>query len=168
MSQPQLASEYRVEKSRSDAVVTLANGTRASGSFFLASSSARHAGPERIIDVLNAETGFFPFELDGGGDARTILYNRAQVVTVLLAQSGEEQRDPGYAVATRRPVSVLLSSGARLAGVVRVHRPLGRDRLSDWARSTDAFRYLETAGGTLIVNTAHIVEVSETSESIEP
>ena len=168
MSQPQLASQYRVEKSRSEATLTLANGTRASGSFFLAGSSARHSGPERIVDVLNAETGFFPFEIPGTDGPKTILYNRSQIVMVLLTTSGEEERDPGYAVATRRSVSVLLSNGARLSGSVRVYRPLGRDRLSDWARSADAFRYLETSSGTLILNCAHIIEVFETSGPNEP
>jgi hypothetical protein len=57
---------------------------------------------------------------------------------------------------------MLLSTGARIIGAVRVYRPHGRDRLSDYARSTDAFRYVENRDGTFVVNSAHIVELRET------
>ena len=37
----------------------------------------------------------------------------------------------------------------------------GRDRLSDYARSPQVFRYLVTQKNTLIINAAHIVELME-------
>jgi hypothetical protein len=46
-----------------------------------------------------------------------------------------------------------------------VDRPRGRDRLSDFARSGESFRYIEIPGATLIVNVAHIIELSEMTES---
>jgi hypothetical protein len=61
-------------------------------------------------------------------------------------------------------VSILLSTGERVAGAIRVYRPEGRDRLSDWARQADIFRYVEDADRTLIINAAHIVEVIEVTE----
>ena len=42
---------------------------------------------------------------------------------------------------------------------------MGRDRLSDWARQPETFRYVETDEATLLVNVAHIIEVSEIPES---
>lgn len=158
-------SEFRVEKAKAAAILTLSNGAKVGGVFFVAGSSATHAGPERIADVLNAEDGFFPFEIDGPGGPQAVLYHRAHVVTVALVNNGEPQRDPGYAVATRRFVSMLLSNGSRVTGAVRVYRPQGRDRLSDYARAPETFRYLETPGGTLIVNVAHVVELMETEET---
>jgi hypothetical protein len=47
---------------------------------------------------------------------------------------------------------------------VRVYRPSGRDRLSDWARQPEAFRYVEAADTTFLVNAAHIVDISEVPE----
>jgi hypothetical protein len=44
---------------------------------------------------------------------------------------------------------------------VRVYRPEGRDRLSDWTRQPEVFRYVEAADATYIVNAAHIVAVTE-------
>ena len=84
--------------------------------------------------------GFFPFELhDDDSGPQTVVYNRHHVVTVALADA-EARRDPGYKVARQRFVSVLLSNGARLSGSVRVYRPEGRDRLSDWARQAEVRR----------------------------
>ena len=133
------------------------------GCFFLASSSTRHDGPERIADLLNSEAGFFPFEIGGGNSVRTVLYHRSHVICAAIAED-EATLDPGYGVATRRVVSVLLTNGQRIVGAVRVYRPEGRDRLSDWARQRETFRYIETGDATIVVNLAHIVEVSEVQE----
>jgi hypothetical protein len=158
-------SEYRVEKRRAEAALTLATGATVRGCFFLAGSRASHGGPERVADLLNAEIGFFPFELDADGTPYTVLYNRTQLVVVtLLENTIEAQLDPGYSVATERDVRMLLSNGKTVHGRVRVYRPTGRDRLSDYARLPETFRYVETDAATLIVNSAHIVELRETRE----
>jgi len=58
---------------------------------------------------------------------------------------------------------ISLSNGQQLRGSVRVYRPEGRDRLSDWARHGPRFRYLETSDATVIVNVDHIVDAREVS-----
>jgi len=159
-------SEFRIEKRRAEASLTLTTGTSVKGCFFLSGSSASHAGPERVADLLNGETGFFPFELNPGATPHTVLYNRSQLVLVrLLEETVEAQLDPGYSVATEREVRIVLSNGTAVEGRVRVYRPSGRDRLSDYARAPEVFRYVETPGGTVIVNAEHIVELRETSEA---
>jgi hypothetical protein len=157
-------SEFRFEKRRADAVLTLVDGESIKGCFFIADGTPRHEGAERIGDLLNSEAGFFPFEVHEEGGATTVLYNRSRVITVRVFDE-EAQRDPGYAVATRRFASILLSNGQRLDGSVRVYRPEGRDRLSDWTRQPETFRYVETDAATFIVNAAHIVAVTEVSGS---
>jgi hypothetical protein len=155
-------SEYRVEKRRAEAALTLTTGATVRGCFFLAGARASHGGPERVADLLNAEAGFFPFEMTVASGACTVLYNRAHLVVVtLLENTIEAQLDPGYPLATEREVQMLLSTGETVEGRVRVYRPTGRDRLSDYARIADAFRYVETDEATLIVNSAHIVELRE-------
>jgi hypothetical protein len=156
-------SGFRFEKRRADAVVRLTGGEAVKGCFFVA-GSASHDGSERVAELLNSETGFFPFEIEVNGAPRTVLYNRAHLV---LAQvfDDEARRDAGYAVAPRREVSLLLSTGDRIAGAIRVYQPADHTRLSDWGRQRETFRYLETEGATLIVNTAHIVAVTEVSGS---
>ena len=160
---PPVESEFRIEKRRGSATVTLSSGLTTRGCFFTAGGSPQHDGPERIGELLNNADGFLPFEIHETEGTRTVLYNRSHVVLVGLNENEEDQR-PGYAVATRRLVSILLSNGQRVVGVVRVYRPQGRDRLSDWTRQPDAFRYLETGDMTVLVNAAHIVDVSEVPE----
>jgi hypothetical protein len=154
-------SEFRVEKSRAEATLTLSNGTTVHGCFFISWNSRTHAGPEGVKDVLNGETGFFPFDARRAEGPRPILYNRDHVVFVALSDRHEPRRDPGYDVATRRLVTMLMSNGTRLHGAVRVFCPQGHDRLSDFARSAETFQYLESAHATYIVNVRHLVELTE-------
>jgi len=151
-------SEFRIEKRREPADVTLVTGATVSGVFFLAGSSQVHSGPERVGDVLNIDAGFFPFESNG----ETSLINRAHVLKVVLPpQMIEAQLDAGYDVATRRLVKVLLTTGEVVTGHVVVFRPPGRDRLSDYAHIDERFRYVELADRTLLINSAHIVALTE-------
>lgn len=155
-------SELRIEKTRTDVAVTLAGGVSASGHVFVAQASANLPGPEGVAELLNSESGFFPFQtLEAPGT--TVLYNRDQVVAVTI-YGDEARRDPGYDVATARKVSLLLSNGQRILGSIRIHRPEGRNRLSDWARHGGRFRYVETAEATVIVNVDHVVEMHEILE----
>ena len=160
------ASQYRIEKRRTAATLTLTTGATVRGCFFLAGGRARHGGPERVADLLNTESGFFPFEMNGGTSPYTVMYNRSHLVVVTLLDDTIEARlEPGYAVAKEREVRMVLSNGKTVVGRVRVYRPSGRDRLSDYARAPEIFRYVETAGGTVVVNAEHIVELRETSEA---
>ena len=155
-------SEFRIEKRREAADLTLVTGALVSGVFFLAGSSHVHSGPERVGDVLNFDPGFFPFESDGV----TSLINRAHVLKVALPpQMIEAQLDAGYDVATRRLVKVLLTTGEAITGHVVVFRPAGHDRLSDYAQIDERFRYVELADHTLLVNSAHIVALTEVAQS---
>ena len=152
-------SEFRFEKQRVAVTLTLAPGTSVSGAFFVAGHTSHGEGRERIGDVLNAAPGFFPFQLRDGS---TVLYNRSHLVAVALEPGVREaEHDPGYDVATQRHVGMLLSTGMRVQGKVAVYAAPGRDRLSDYARSPQPFRYLVTQKNTLIINAAHIVELME-------
>jgi hypothetical protein len=45
--------------------------------------------------------------------------------------------------------------------MVRVYCPQGRDRLSDYTRADETFRYLETGSALLLVNFRYVLELSE-------
>jgi hypothetical protein len=154
-------SRFRVEKHRAPAEITLVAGAVLAGDFFLSRSSQVRSGPERVGDVLN-ESGFFPFESAG----QTSLINRAHVIKVALPlQKVEAQLDADYDVATRRHVSVLLTTGEAIVGDVIVFRPAGHDRLSDYAHLDQRFRYVEAADRSLLINSAHIVMLTEVAQS---
>ena len=105
MSLEPTGSEFRFDKRRTDAVLTLSSGQAVRGSFFVSYGSARHTGPERVGDLLNSETGFFPFEIHDEQGKRTALYHRTHVVAVSLTDN-EASLDPGYDVATRRSLTI--------------------------------------------------------------
>ena len=56
------ASEFRVEKSRARSDADAVERHVVHGCFFISGDSRTHAGPEGVRDVLNGESGFFPFE----------------------------------------------------------------------------------------------------------
>jgi len=156
-------SQFKVEKERVAASLSLTTGQTISGSFFVVGSLNTPAGRERVGDLLNAEDGFFPFQRDDGSTAQ---YNRAHVVLVRLpAGVDEESFDPGYDIASRRSVLITLSTGARVEGTILVSGPAGYDRLSDYTRLARRFRYVVTPFGAVIVNADHIVEVTERTAS---
>ena len=155
-------SQFKVEKDRVAASLSLATGHAVTGCFFLLGSLNNAVGRERVGDLLNAEDGFFPFQRDDGTTAQ---YNRAHVVLVRLpAGVDEESLEPGYDVAKRRNVLMTLSTGARIDGTVAVYGPIGYDRLSDYTRRAKHFRYVATPFGSVIVNADHIVEVIEKAD----
>jgi hypothetical protein len=145
---------------RTEAELTLSSGESVRGCFFVAPTSATHEGPQRVAELLNVDAGFFPFESADSAD--TVLVNRAHVVTArLLGASDEARSAAGYGVAAVKRVVMKLSNRVVLQGTVRVYCPAGHDRLSDYARSPEAFRYLESADGTFVVNSRYIVELAE-------
>ena len=156
-------SQYRFDKIQVPAELSLTQGTPVSGSFFVAGSAFDHDGPERVGDLLNGRTGLFlPFMRT---DGTTALYNRAHIVVVRLGAGVRElEDDPGFAVVKKRRVSIVLSTGEALAGTMPIYRPPGRDRLSDYSQFEEAFRYLVMADRTLLVNTAHVVELTEIAD----
>ena len=61
-------------------------------------------------------------------------------------------------------MSLRLSTGADVAGFIRIYQRPGHERTSDYVRdraSEETFRYLERESDTLIVNMAHVLQISE-------
>ena len=156
-------SEFRVEKRREAADVTLVTGATLSGVFFLAGSSQLHTGPERVGDVMNFEPGFFPFECrrrnladqsraraEGGAAAAD---DRGAARCRLRRRDAASRQGPADDRRERSPAT--WSSSV----------PPGHDRLSDYAQIDERFRYVELADRTLLINSAHIVALTEVRQS---
>jgi hypothetical protein len=154
-------SQYRFEKHQVAASLLLSTGEVRHGCFFVVASLSTHEGPERVGDLLNTSERFFPFQHDDGSTGQ---YSRAHIVLVRLPVGvTEEELEPGYSVALQREVRLTLSTGPALEGTVFVTGPIGRERLSDYVRNSKPFWYVVTPLGTVIVNSAHVVELVETS-----
>lgn len=158
MSQPTM-SPLRFEKHQVAATVLLSTGASRHGRLFVVRSLSTHGGPERVGDLLNDGKGFVPFQHD---DGTTGQYNREHLVMVQLpAGLAEEELEPGYPVAIRREVTITLSTGSVLEGIVLVVGPPGYERLSDYVRNAKRFWYVVTPFGTVIINSHHIVDLVE-------
>ena len=155
--------EFRIEKRHAKAALTLSNGRSVRGRFFLSASAANHAGPERIDDVLNTTARFFPFELEGVSEAspRVVLYSPAHIVFVQVQDPEFDLRaDPSYEVAPRESALFLLSHGEHVSGSMHILSPKPAARLSDFTKLTEPFHYVETNDRTLLLNFAHVIEIS--------
>jgi hypothetical protein len=157
-------SQFHTETARVAGTLTLSNGSAVAGAVFVAAASPTYPGPMRVKDLLNLERAFFPFDVDGPSGLRTRLFNRGHVVSVTLASDTEPRVDAGYDVATSRRVSLRLSTGDDVVGLIRIYQRPGHERTSDYARdriTEETFRYLERESDTLIINMAHVLQISE-------
>ena len=155
-------SEYRFEKERVRATLTLAPGTSVNGSFFVAAQTSMRQGRERVGDLLNAQPGFFRSSCTTA--ARCSSTARTWWPSRSTPSVSEAEQESGYAGATQRQVEMLLSTGMRVKGIVGVYSAPGHERLSDYAQEPLEFRYLVTQKNTLIINAAHIVELTELAD----
>ena len=119
-----------------------------------------YGGPRNAVDHISFDVrvgevlGFLG--PNGAGKTTTM-----KMLTSFLAPTGGRAEVAGYDVATRQLVKVLLTSGEQIVGHVVINRPPGRDRLSDYAKGDEPFRYVELADRTLLINSAHIVALTE-------
>jgi hypothetical protein len=154
------ASHFRIEKDREPAELAWASGRRARGNFFVAGAAARHSGRELVIDLLNSQPGFVPFEIDDETGTAVRLYNPQHILFVKLARHDiDPESEPAYEAASHKAALVVFADGTRVEGTVYVFRPAGRDRLSDYTRSGEQYRYLRTSDALLIVNFAQVAEI---------
>lgn len=149
-----------MDKRRVEATLTLTTGPTVHGSFFLGDTSVAGDGPERVDDLLNHTSRFFPFERHEDGQSTVVLYSVDHLTLVTLFHDAAREV-PGYEVARVRHVALILTGGDRVVGRIRVYQPDGRNRVSDWSHEPAMFRFLETDQGTLLININHVIEIIE-------
>ena len=159
-------SEFRIEKRRAEATLTLTTGATVHGCFFLSASSASHAGPERVADLLNGEAGFFPFELNRDRAAlhRPVQPHARRAGVAAEAPSKRSWTRLQPRDRARGPHAPVQRQHGRRGGSASTGRA---DAIASatMRESRKLFRYVETADGTVIVNADHIVELRETTEA---
>jgi len=79
-----LASRVILPKLPISADITLFDGEKVRGEFFVSPSSPHHEGPETLLDLMNDNTRtFVPFQTEGG----MMLLNRAAVRNIIFESS---------------------------------------------------------------------------------
>lgn len=166
-----MADQFHIQTRGHGVEVVLNNSTVLKGRVFLHSVAERHAGPERVDDVLNSGARFFPLRVQENGQ-RTLLINKERVLFVKVPQEPEGVQIGELGVSSWAvQVSLDMMQGAPLQGVVYLSRPPGRDRTLDGLNGGEDFLCLVQDGAFLYVNLRNVVLVRERGpqfESIPP
>ncbi len=152
------ANLYRIETTRKAVILTMLGGEEVRGNVFIHFSSYRPFELEDVSELFNAETPFFPLELD---NAEVILVAKERVAE-LAADRGEAPsdlppRDPPSPTAL---LQVLLVGGEVRLGSIRLDAPPDRARVLDYLNAlTSRFLTLYTSNEARLINRSLIDRV---------
>ena len=152
------ANLYRVETTRKAVIVTMLGGEELRGSVFIHFSSYRPFELEDVSELFNADTPFFPLELENG---EVILVAKERVAEV-AADRGEDAPDQTL----REPpiptslLQIVLVGGEVRLGAIRLEAPPDRARVLDYLNAlTSRFLTLYTSNEARLINRSLIDRV---------
>ena len=145
-------SDYRIEKVRYPAELTLASGDRLQGDIFLQAFARFRAGPEEPLDVLNEPERFLPLELSSG---ELLLVQKQQIAVVATALPETDYAAETGIIGMHVDISFVFGETRR--GSVFPELRADRPRLVDFLNHTPLhFLPFFTADQLLLVSVAHI------------
>jgi hypothetical protein len=145
----------QVPKKRVFLTVDFVGDKRIRGNIFLSPQSGLHYGEERIIDMLNDATSFFPFELEGTSAIRII--NKENIISVGATEDLPAEEGLGK----KETITVVLSNGRNISGELIIDQPEYKSRVLDFFNSGERrFFRLFTESETYYINISHVIEVA--------
>ncbi|MDQ6769509.1 MAG: hypothetical protein M3Z54_05940 [Gemmatimonadota bacterium] len=152
------ANLYRIETTRKAVILTMLGGEEVRGNVFIHSSSYRPFELEDVSELFNAETPFFPLELD---NAEVILVAKERVAELAADRSEDPSdqppRDPPSPTAL---LQVVLVGGEIRLGSIRLEAPPDRARVLDYLNAlTSRFLTLYTSNEARLINRSLIDRV---------
>jgi hypothetical protein len=152
------ANLYRIETTRKAVILTMLGGEEVRGNVFIHFSSYRPFELEDVSELFNAESPFFPLELEND---EVILIAKERVAE-LAADRGEAPsdmvpRDPPSPTAL---LQVVLVGGEVRLGSIRLDAPPDRARVLDYLNAlTSRFLTLYTSNEARLINRSLIDRV---------
>jgi hypothetical protein len=147
----------RVPKRRASVEALLLDGTFGRFELFLAETSPRHEGPERLVDLLSQRDRFLP-ALEAEKEAMTWV-NTSNVVFARASLETDPQPEL-ETLPTEHEIEIVLRTGTRLKGLVSYIRPDGHSRATDFLNDeTEPFLRLLESDAVVFVNKRHVVRV---------
>ena len=118
-----------------------------------------HAGPETLLERLNAPTRVVPAVR--ADDDSVVLVTREQVDWIEAGSDVEPRliRPAAYLLTREEHVELRLASGECVSGVLAMELPDAYNRASDFLNGDDDFFAFATSSGTRLVNKARVLEV---------
>jgi hypothetical protein len=129
------------------------------GVLSLLAHSALHAGPESLLELLDKQGGFLPFERMA--DDAVLLLSRSHIQWVMAGPGVDPDLiRPLTGRSTREErVRICLRDGEAMDGTLHMDLPENRNRASDYLNGPEGFCPLVTRQGTFLVNKAAVREV---------
>lgn len=152
------ANLYRIETTRKAVILTMLGGEEVRGNVFIHFSSYRPFELEDVSELFNAETPFFPLELDKD---EVILIAKERVAE-LAADRGEAPSDlaPRDVPAPTALLQVHLIGGEVRLGSIRLDAPPDRARVLDYLNALRSrFLTLYTSNEARLINRSLIDRV---------
>ena len=145
-----------VEKIRVPVRVAIAGAAPVDGHLSLGPQAQFHAGPETMLELLNAPNRVIPFQR--GEDERTLLIKRADIEWMAAdpAVAASLVCPSNYQITNEEHASIRLMTGGTLDGVVQMELPDHLNRASDFMNGSEDFFPLLTPFGVLLVNKLRI------------
>ena len=149
---------YRIETTQKAVILTMLGGEELKGRVFIHSSSYRPFELEDVSELFNADTPFFPLELEHG---EVILVSKERVAEV-AADRGDEHSDqaPRETPTPTALLQVVLVGGEVRLGSIRLEAPPDRARVLDYLNAlTSRFLVLHTSNEARLINRSLIDRV---------
>ena len=150
--------EY-VDKLRVSVRISRAGEPAVEGTLSLSPHSAVHAGPETLLELLDPQAGFLPFER--AADDAVLLLSRPDIQWVMAGPEVDPEivRPPTFRFTREERVRVCLRDGDQLDGVIQMELPETLNRVSDYLNGTERFFPLTTRRGTYLIHKAAVREI---------
>lgn len=161
MPQPYIsdsANLYRIETTQKAVILTMRDGEVLRGNVFIHFSSYRPFELEDVSELLNADTPFFPLELE---NSEVILVSKERVAEAAADRSDDAFDQPARETPT--PTALLqigLVGGEVRLGSIRLDSPPDRARVLDYLNAlTSRFLTLYTSNEARLINRSLIARV---------
>jgi hypothetical protein len=152
------ANLYRIETTRKAVILTMLGGEEVRGNVFIHSSSYRPFELEDVSELFNADSPFFPLELE---TSEVILVAKERVAEVAADRGDDESEPPPR----DRPIptallQIVLVGGEVRLGAIRLEARPDRARVLDYLNAlTSRFLVLYTSNEAQLINRSLIDRV---------
>ena len=151
------ANLYRVETTRKAVILTMLSGEELRGNVFIHFSSYRPFELEDVSELLNADTPFFPLELE---NREVILVSKERVAEAAADRGEEPDQTPREAPSPTALLQIVLIGGEVRLGSIRLDSPPARARVLDYLNAlTSRFLTLYTSNEARLINRSLIDRV---------
>lgn len=160
MPQPYItdsANLYRIETARKPVILTMLGGEELKGNVFIHFSSYRPNELEDVSELFNADSSFFPLELDNG---EVILISKERVAEAAVDQGDVSDQTPRGTPTPTALLQVILVGGEVRLGSIRLDAPPARARVLDYLNALKSrFLTLYTSNEARLINCSLIDRV---------